>query len=217
MIRSLIAVTVIAALAGACGGSNNTSGSATFTGTVKGQSFTPKEAQSTTGTVTLSATTQPVQAASIVITDQAGLCANVGANKEKAGSHYLVILLAQITQISPTVVTVAATTPGDYAIFSTVGTPSAANFSVVFGQTTDASCKDVAANDALGVSGTVHLTSASNGVYAGSYDVMLAAIDATTGSPVSGGTNEHVTGTFNTSSCAGLAPFIKIQRTFTCF
>jgi hypothetical protein len=209
MIRSLIAVAALAALGSACGGSAGAS--ATLTGTIKGQTFTPKDAESTTGSVTVGSNT--INAASIVITDQTGLCADVAASKEPKSSHYLVIVLATLTQ---TGAIVAASSPGDYVIFNTVGLPSSANFAVMFGQTTDATCSDVIANDAIGVSGTVHLTTASGGVFSGTYDVQLSAVDSNH-NPVSGGTNEHVTGTFSTAACSGLGAFIKLQRTLTCF
>lgn len=207
MIRHVLAVAAISALGSACGGASP-GPSATVTGTIRGQSFTPKDAQSTTGTVVVGENT--IQAASIVISDSAGLCANASAGKEPRSSHYLVIVLSKVT---PELTTAVATSPGDYFIFNGVGNPPSATFGVIFAQATDTACKDVPANDAIAVSGTVHVSSVSNGAYAGFYDAQLAPIESAAG----GGATEHVKGTFNTAFCAGLAPAVSLTRSFTCF
>ncbi len=215
-VRSFFIAAALAAVASACGGSSGPSVSATFVGTTHGQNLAPKDAQSTTGTITVSPSLQPINAAAIVITDQPSLCSNISAAKEPKSSHYLVLLATQLSVVGGNLTTTVATQPGDYAIYSTTGTPSTANFSVAFFQTTDATCKDVVASDAVGVSGNLHITSVTNGAYAGTYDVMLAAVDANH-SPVSGSAQEHVTGTFNTAACASLGGFVSLTRTDACF
>src|SRR5476649_711344 len=150
--RSLFAAAALAALGAACGGSSGPSISATFVGSTHGQTLVPKDAQSTTGIITISPSLQPVNAAAIVITDQPSLCTNITASKEPKSSHYLVLLASQLSISGGNITTTVATTPGDYIIYSTAGTPSAANFSVAFFQTTDATCQDIVASDAIGVS-----------------------------------------------------------------
>ena len=68
-------------------------------------------------------------------------------------------------------------------------------------------CRDIPAAGAIGLSGTIYLTSVANGAYGGNLEVNLQN---------SSGGSDQVTGTFNTSNCAGLGALIGQNRTTTC-
>src|SRR5262249_25585325 len=85
----------------------------------------------------------------------------------------------------------APTAPGAYAIYHGSGTLPAkfASFVVAL---TDATCHDTNADDALGTSGTVTLSSVSGNRFSGSFDLMLDSGD-------------HLTGSFDPEECPALA------------
>src|SRR5258708_30159942 len=77
--------------AAACG---NGSGSATFNGTVHGQSMTQKDYISSPATVSFASGTAPV--AAIVISDAGAACTRLAANQEPKSSRSLVIFLSDV-------------------------------------------------------------------------------------------------------------------------
>jgi hypothetical protein len=188
----------------ACGGGS--SSPASFSGTVRGQTFQPKDAISTNATIQ----TPSGSVGAIVLTNQSGVCADAAANNEPKNSMYFIILLGVLNTSSGTIS--APTAAGDFSVYARSGLPPA-NLAVIVSSTTDAACHDIANYDANGISGTVHLTSLSNGNYTGTFDVIVQQVDSS-GTPV--GTPDRVAGSFTASSCAGLSALISTTRTTTC-
>jgi hypothetical protein len=190
----------------ACGGGS--SSTASFSGTVRGQTFQPKDAISTNATI--QTPTGPASVGAIVLTNQSGVCADAAANNEPKNSMYFLIFLGVLNPSAGTIS--APTAAGDFSVYARSGLPPA-NLAVIVSSTTDAACHDIANYDATGISGTVHLTSLSNGNYTGTFDVNVQQVDSN-GTPV--GTPDRVTGSFNASNCAGLSALISTTRTTTC-
>ncbi len=194
-----LTTSIVLALAAAC--SSGGSGSASFTGTVRGQTFSPKDAIS--ANTTISTASGPANVAAIVLVNQTGLCGDVNQNKEPKNSQYFAITLGVLQ--GGAFVTPTAT--GDFAVYSGSGSPSSSNIAIVGSRTTDAQCKYIASYDAMGASGTVHLSSISNGAYSGAFDVNVQG---------SSGAADHVTGTFSASNCAILGTLISSNASTTC-
>jgi hypothetical protein len=211
--RLLCSTAAAAALLGAACGDSGSSGSVTFTGTVRSQTFAPKEAISTQATITTSS--GQAQVAAIIFDNKGGVCTLAASNKEPGSSQYLVLALGNLNIDSSGNVTITApTAAGDYSVWSQAsGTVPAAHLALVFAQTTDAQCKDVASGDAGGINGTVHLTGVNSGAYTGTFDINTAQQDAS-GNAV--GTPEHATGSFSSTACASLGAYVSTQRNTVC-
>jgi hypothetical protein len=76
------------------------------------------------------------------------------------------------------------TAAGTYMVTDTQGS----NGAVAEANVLDASCVNVADNDVLATAGTINLTTASGGVFAGTFDLTFGA--------------DHVTGSFDATQCA---------------
>ncbi|HUJ28891.1 MAG TPA: hypothetical protein VLW85_22880 [Myxococcales bacterium] len=178
-------------LLAACGGGGAQVG-ATFSGTVKGQPFTPADAQSTRGTATFSVGTAGVGA--IALTSFAGVCASLTANTEPKSTTDLVLLVSDVNL--STLQGSAPTQPATYTVydFSGSGLPPAHLAYVSYG-VNDASCVEQPGLSATGKSGTVTLTRVQGGAYSGSFDVTFDSGD-------------HATGTFDTAECPGFASYL---------
>lgn len=187
MAKTMKVAAVAAALCAACGGSGSG-----FSGTVKGVAFTPADQESGSAPLTVGSSST---AGVVFIANQTGLCAAATAgHKAKSASGYL-FLLEDVN--TTTGATTAPTAPGTYSISG-----SAAKSAFVAFDTTDASCNNISAQSATGASGTVTLTSVSNGAYAGNFDVIFDS-------------NDHVTGSFSATNCAGLSAVFG-SSTATC-
>lgn len=163
------------------GGGGPASGSATFSGSIAGQSLVPRDA--TAGILSFSANGVPGQAAVIGITSAAGFCSLVSAGKEPRSTQYLVI---SAFRLQPNYSAAPPPSPGTY----NVGAPTLENAVALFAAT-DANCQLVPASQAAATSGSITFTSVG-GRYAGSYDLTF-------------GFGEHVTGAFDAPVCAGAA------------
>jgi len=193
-------------LAIGCGGSE--SAAASFTGTVRGQTFAPKEALSTNATVVTSAGSGDV--AAVVITSEANTCASASANQQVKGSQYLVMLIGQIDIVTGKIVPPSG--PGEFtATYAGGPIPPSLKAAVVFAETTDATCKDQASTEAAATAGTVRLTAVGNGTYSGVFNLTLTEADGS-GNPVKNGSIDNVSGTFTSTSCPGLAPLLTLTR-----
>ena len=170
-------------LAVACGGS----GSSEVAGTVRGQAFTPTETISGASSTT----------AYILLANAASLCADATANKEPKNTESVLITLQDVNLANN-----ATTAPSATGTYTLSG--SAPHFAAVQFTTTDASCAGIAAKSAAGATGTVTLTTASAGQYAGSIDVVFDSTD-------------HLTGNFSATACAGLPALFEGSTPPTCF
>jgi hypothetical protein len=165
---------------------------ATFIGTVKGQAFAPADAQSAPATVSFSVGTAAV--AAIVLSDAPGLCAKLTAGTEPRNGKALIFFLTDVNQVSLTGAVPDA--PATYTVYDFSGgsLPPAHLAWVSFG-VNDSNCVQNSSLSASGKSGSVTLSRLSTGAYAGSFDVTLDSGD-------------HVSGTFDTSACPGLATWL---------
>ena len=175
----------LALLGALLGCSGNSSGSATVLGSVGGQVFSEVDAMAgtrTSGTDTF---------ADIVLADRAGLCEAASRYWLRKSLHAVRIDLYQSTAEGDR----APSAPGTYNVV-TIGGPVYARRAYVEARTTDENCAAVASQSAKATSGTVTLTKASNGSYAGTFDVTLESGDRLTGSfeapdcPAIGGTTD---------------------------
>jgi hypothetical protein len=164
----------------ACGSSSSNGGS--VTGTIHGQSFAIEDAisASISGTDTNG---NPFSEVAVIMATSKNLCTTLGANQQPKNIKAVQIAVADFSGTSLS----APTTPGTFTITQTA-MPMIGAWSAIV---TDASCMDVPASDAKGTSGTITLTSISNGAYDGHYDVVLDSGD-------------HVTGSFNPEPCPAL-------------
>ena len=194
MKRMIVGVAV--SMAVACGGSSAPANS--VNGTIHGQSVQTQNGVSAAVMINSGG----VQAAfgEIFLSNDGNLCSDLAANKQPKNSQGFVLLVTDWNSTTKTFsVPVAA---GDYQVTAgTGGAPPAKGAFTFYGQS-DASCQTEKALGATGMSGVVHITSVNNGVFSGSFDIVVAEDDAT-GAATS--TTDHWTGTFNPSLCAGLS------------
>jgi hypothetical protein len=188
--RLLVGVMMVAVLA--CGSGSSTSGSATFAGTINGQTMAPKDA--TAANLPFNPTGRGGSAAVIGITTAAGICAELTSGKEPKNTQYLVLTAFRL---QPDGSAAPPPAPGLYSVGAL-----AIEAAVVLFAATDASCHNVAASNSVATSGGVTFTSVGSR-YAGSFDLTFAF-------------NEHVTGTFDAPVCPGLSAFAEGQGTLTC-
>lgn len=125
--------------------------------------------------------------ARIVMGSTANLCSDAGAAIDRKGEHYITIELSDVAGS----VRSAPTAAGTYTIYPDTGSEPAksASFTII---ALDQTCQAIDADSGAGQSGSVTLTSATGGVFAGSFDVTL-------------NTGDHVTGSFAPSACPQLA------------
>lgn len=185
-----IAAAGILAAGLACGSGSGSTG-ATLNGVVQGQPMKPVDAVSSPARVSLGAISADVGA--IVLSDVSGVCAKLTANAEPKNGKALIIMLADVDRSSFAVT--APSGPGTFDVFNpqALGIPPAHLAVVRFG--VNESCAEVPELSAVATSGSVKLTSVSNGAYAGTFTLGLE-------------TGEQLTGEFRTASCPGLATYL---------
>jgi len=177
----LASLLAVAAVAASCGGSSSAGtnqGTATFSGTVRGNTMTPRDASA--AVVSFSANGVPGKAAVIAITSATGICSELTSGKEPKGTQYLVLTPFKI---QPDFSSIPPPAPGTY----TVGALSIENAVAVFSGT-DADCGVNLASTARATSGQITLTAVGNR-YAGSYQLTFDFGDV-------------VSGTFDAPVCA---------------
>ncbi len=175
-------------LAAACGGGS----SATFAGAIHGQTLRPSDAVSSPATVAFASGTLPV--AAIVLSDAGTLCTKLAANLEPQSARTLVLFLADVNASTGAIE--APTGTATHLLFTVGSGAPPAHFAVASFGVNDASCKQIAAQSAAAVSGTVTLTGNANGAYTGTYDLFFDSGD-------------HVQGAFHTAACQGLSTFLS--------
>lgn len=167
---------VLIAIAAAAGCGN---GGTHVDGTIKGGTFAASDAIS--AVFTQSAQGVSSTSATILVSTTGGVCDVISGGHAPAGSQSLVINLFDVDAKSGAVTAPSAAGTYTVATQSSIAPHSAG----VAWISLDKTC---AKTQALGVSGTVTLSSASSNGYAGSFDLTLDSGD-------------HVTGHFDSTSC----------------
>lgn len=183
--RWLTVVAVIAACGGADdgggddgGGGSGVDGTGTVSGTIGGRTITVADAISSNYDYTVSNT---LHYGVVLLGEPASLC-DLAAAHMGPGDAAVLSLTA----------TVLSTSGGNYVgTLPTVGTymVNGQSGNVAFGELNASASCDVSGT--MAQTGTVTLTTASNGIYAGSFDIVFA-------------TGDHVTGTFAPAACPAL-------------
>lgn len=171
----------------ACGSSGSSNGGS-VTGTIHGQMFDIKDAISASVSQTDPNTGATTSLIEIIMADTSGLCKTLGADQQPKNVKFVELAVADFNGTTIT----APTMPGTFTISSSPA-PMLGAFQAVV---TDATCQEVTASGAKGTSGTISVTSISNGAVDGHYDVVLDSGD-------------HVTGSFSPESCPALQTAIN--------
>ena len=187
-----IGIALMLVLVSCGGGSSSAPGTATFSGSVRGQSMVPRDAIASV--VSFNGNGVPGRAAVIGITSAAGLCPLLSAGKEPKSTQYLVLTAFQM---QPDYSAAPPPKPGNYP----VGALSIENAVVVFAGT-DASCHSISQGEAVASSGSITFTAVGDR-YAGSYDLTFDFGD-------------RVTGTFDAPGCNGLSQLAPATGTLEC-
>jgi hypothetical protein len=182
--RWLVVGAVVAACGGADdgggddGGGGGGTGTGTVSGTIGGRSITVANAISSNYDYNIGNT---LHYGVVLLGEPASLC-DLAASHTAPGDAAVLGFTA----------TVLSTSGGNYVgTLPTVGTyvVNGQSGNVVFGELNAAASCDVVGT--MAQTGTVTLTSASDGVYAGSFDIVFE-------------TGDHVTGTFDPAACPAL-------------
>ena len=192
VVRTAFAVSALAAALACGGGSSSTSGSATLSGTIRGQAMSPKDA--TAANLSFSGNGVPGRAAVIGITTAAGICPELTGGKEPKNAQYLVLTAFQV---QPNFSAAPPPAPGVYSVGALAIESAVAVFAA-----TDAACHDVASSDSVATSGSVTFTAVGSR-YTGTFDLTF-------------GFGDHVTGTFDAPICPDLAEFAEGKGTLAC-
>ena len=180
---SRIAVFVLAACAACGGGSANqtfATGSASVSGTLGGQTMTPKDA--------ISAVSQGV--GTIAISSADAQCAKINARQTPKNLQLIIIGVGTQAGSSST----PPTAPGMFPVFSGADSLSVSGpAAVALFFSTNASCQVIGQGESA-TGGNVTLTRVDANGYAGTFDITF-----------SGSAAGHVTGSFTSAQCAPLA------------
>ena len=176
----------------ACGGSGGTgvgpTGSATFSGSIHGAPFVPRDA------VSANVSSPAGQAGALVLSSTPGLCSLLTGGKAPKDTQLLIV---SALKQQPDHTTAAPPSPATYTVLG----PDSTAFPVFL--SLDASCQDRGPDhDAFGTSGTVTFTSVGDR-YAGSFDVTFD-------------TTDHATGTFDAPGCPALAKLVADRSQLSC-
>jgi len=191
----LAGILAVALALASCGGnssSGTSQGTATFSGTIRGNTMTPRDASA--AVVSFSANGVPGKAAVIAITSASGICSELTSGKEPKNTQYLVLTPFKL---QPDFSAIPPPAPGTY----TVGALSIENAVAVFSGT-DASCGLNLASAARATSGQITLTAVGNR-YTGSYQLTFDFGDV-------------VSGTFDAPVCANVDVSQAGTGTFSC-
>lgn len=176
----------------ACGGSGGNAGgpagSATFSGSIHGAPFVPRDA------ISANVSGLAGQSGAVVLSSTPGLCSQLTGGKAPKDTQLLIVTALKQ---QPDHTTAAPTSPGTYTVFAL----DSAAFAVFV--SLDTSCQDRGPSaDAFGSSGSVTFTSVGDR-YAGSFDLTFDATD-------------HGTGTFDAPGCPVLAKLVQDRSSLSC-
>jgi hypothetical protein len=199
MTNRFVAACILAAAAFACGigtGTGTDAGSAgsSVIGNLRGTPMGVADATSGQVVITTGSGRSPVGA--IVLSSSGNICANATANQEARSSKFLILFVGNFNSTSGT--STAPTAPGTYTVSAAV--PPPAMFALAVYSETDATCQPIPGRRTSATSGTITLTSASGGSYAGTFDLTFDSGD-------------HVTGSFTGSNCPGLQTAVDATST----
>ena len=180
----------LAALAGCGGGARNS-----LSGSLHGQPA--RAADSASEIVSVPSAQGPIRLAAVVLSSAAGLCASVQAGRHAASASLLVLYLGELDVSTAQPGPPAST--GAYAVVATLPAPTS-RFALVRALSTDASCAPLGSLTELGVGGTVQLTRIGAG-FAGTLSIDLQPADST------GASADHLAGSFDAASCAGVGGY----------
>jgi hypothetical protein len=110
----LAGILAVAAALASCGGGSSSSasqGTATFSGTIRGTTMTPRDASA--AVVSFSANGVPGKAAVMVITSASAICSQLTSGKEPKSTQYLVLTPFKI---QPDFSAIPPPTPGVYTV-----------------------------------------------------------------------------------------------------
>jgi len=152
-------------------------GSSPFTvnGSIHGNSLKPGDAISAHGVLLMGG--DPIHATVAVLSNASGLCSLADAGKLPKSSQFLTLTVGDQSTSTPPAA-------GTYVIWSTGALPTLLALADYW--QTDASCSDIPAASAT--SGTITVTSVSNGHLSGTFDLTFDSGD-------------HVTGSFSAPDC----------------
>lgn len=174
--------TLLLAVAAACGPSGP---GITWNGTVGGFALQAQEAFVTP----LVGNDGQVRSAALTVTDRAGLCGQLKANRQPKGMTYAVLVLAQVDAVGNGFAPVA----GDYTVFAPSAQLPQGNVSQGFFAALDERCANKLATDtSTFVSGLVRLSTVrldANGRARGTFDATV------------GTQQDRVTGSFDVPVC----------------
>jgi hypothetical protein len=199
-----VAACILAAAACACGigtgaGTGDASAGSSVIGNLRGAPL--GVADTTSGQVVIrTGIGTTTQEGAIVLSNSVNLCANATANQQAKSSRFLNLFVGDTNSTSGA--STAPTAPGTYTVAPVSTTPPPAKFARAVYTETDATCQLVAGQRTDATSGTITLTSASGGSYAGTFDLTFDSGD-------------HVTGSFTGSNCPGLQTAVD-STTTTC-
>ncbi len=162
----------------------------TVNGSIRGNSLKSGDAVSATGSVALGGS--PINAGVVVLSNTSGLCGLAVAGKEPKNSQFLILV------VSDRNTNTAPTGAGSYVIYSSGAQPTKLAIAQYF--QTDASCHEI--QSTLATSGTITLTSVSNGNLSGTFDLTFD-------------TGDHVSGSFSAANCSALI-FVLANPNPTC-
>ncbi len=177
------------ALAG-CGGGNHVDGTIHGTSFPAATAISAQVTQSQTGIVTGSAV--------ILLSSEGDVCSVITGGHAPRGSQSLVIGLTDVDMATGKIT--APTAAGTYTVVANNGALQAHTAGVGY-VSLDQTCGKAATAAAVG--GSVTLTSAGSGGYAGSFDVTLDSGD-------------HLSGQFSSSSCAAFGAEVSAMTDLPC-
>jgi hypothetical protein len=158
-------------------------------GTVGGVAFQPAAAISTNAPYYVGGPTLGF----VYLVDQPQTCQLLGMSPAAQPKNLGAIQIV-VGEVGPAAMGIPPQAPGTYPI----GNNGFGNAAIFRFLRTDSSCMNVVREEA--VSGSITLTSITNGVYAGSFDVTMP--------PADGGAADHLTGRFQAQACAGVASLV---------
>lgn len=150
----------------------------TLNGTIRGNPLKSGDAISAIGAVALGSVFINAGAA-VVLSNTSGLCGFAAGGKEPKNSQFLILVVRDTNR--------APTGAGTYVIYSSGAQPTKLAVAQYF--QTDASCNETQIT--LATSGTITITSVSNGNLSGTFDLTFDSGD-------------HVTGSFSATNCNAL-------------
>lgn len=136
----------------------------------------------------------------ILLSSSADACAPANAQVAHPGEKSLIVMVTATDANSKGQVPTAT---GTYAILDPTAEAPNAMVAFVFSSNLNATCENDGDDQATATAGTVTIDSIDNGVYAGSFDLTLDSGD-------------HITGTFDPSSCSTLPDILDDSMTPTC-